>query len=278
MFIINNSISASDPQKYTSRDSLSSSVSKWHPKMFYIVLPDLSFKFILPYEPDQSGFYNIFFISKESGETLLLDSIENNIRHFTPFSSGSCYDVILLYNNGKYVKHNDVIFENDAEVDMSNQHVQQSDSLSERWKTMRYFENTLYGRALDRDDMPVSDYIIKGYVFGSSKNNSWIIEDDSTDWNWVPTVLLYGNNTIKRKICTFDGYFEFDVEGDSERRLGFSANFHGLEKHKMTAPCGLIFVMRSFGKAQQESRDSYLQRMFPEKYFNRSGTNVNKNK
>ena len=169
MFIINNSISAQSPQKDASKDSLSSSVSIWHPKMLYLIYPDQSLKFILPYEPDQSGFYNLFFISKESGETLLLDSIQNNQRYFTQLSLGSCYDVILLYNNGKYIKQNDIILEERMAVDISNQHIQPSDSLSGHWiNTLRAFDYAINDRELDKEDNTVSEYVTKGYIFPSA--------------------------------------------------------------------------------------------------------------
>ena len=254
MFIINNSISANSSRKDASKDSLSSSVGIWHPKMFYIVLPDLSLSFILPYEPDQSGFYNMFFISKESGETLLLDSIEDNIRHFTPFSSGSCYDVVVLYNNGKYVKHNDIIFENDAELDMSNQQIQRSNSVSEQWKTMRAFTDTINGRASGRDDMPMSDYIIKGYVLSATR----AFQQEQL-WEGNPPFfkILSGESEesiVKNENCSYDGYFKIDVEDESEQIFRFHGLTHVDKEINMTAPCGLFLLMRGFGKASKTSQ------------------------
>jgi hypothetical protein len=219
-------------------------------------MPDSSYRFILPYEPDQSGFYNLFFISKESGETLLLDTIKKKQRYFTPLSSGSRYDVVLLYNNGKYVRCNDIVFENGIEVDMSNQRIQPSDPLSKRWKkTLRSFDYAITNRrGADRDDTAVSDFIIKGYVFSSSDGDgdyTWQMEGSST--NWAPVVQSNGS-IVKRKKCTYDGYFEIDVEDDSEQILGFSAIFHSPEEINMTAPCGLFLVMRGIGKARREPK------------------------
>ena len=39
----------------------SSNIDKWHPLTFYYVSPDFNLTFKLPYEPDQSGLYNLFF-------------------------------------------------------------------------------------------------------------------------------------------------------------------------------------------------------------------------
>ena len=243
--------------------------SKWHPKMFYLVYPDLSLRFILPYEPDQSGVYNLFFISKESGETILLDTIKDNRRYLTPFSSGESresrllammndhlpyltpfssgkyYDAVLLYNNGKYVKYDDFVFENGAEVDMRNQTIQPSDSVSEHWKMMRAFDDAISDRASDRNDMAVSsDFIIKGYVFSGFQRSPWEYET---------TVQIKSSETnVKTKSCTNDGYFEFDVENGIEQTLRVSAGLHLHNEINITASCGVFLVMKGFGKARKD--------------------------
>ena len=246
MFIVTNSMIAKGTQIGVSEDTLSSYVGKWHPKMFYVVLPDLSLSFILPYEPDQSGFYNLFFISKESGEILLLDTIKDNRRYFNPLSSGNAYDVVLLYNNGKYVRHIDFIFENSAEVDMSSQIIKPSDSDSELWKTMRPFDEILNAIDSDKEDVVESNFIIKGYVL-SDVGYLW-----TTDWE--PNVKSSGAN-VKRKTCSIDGYFEIDIEDDTEQTLGVTAAGHLLNKEiNITASCGLFLVMNGFGRARKESQ------------------------
>ena len=249
MYIINNSISANSFQKDASKDSLSSSVGIWHPKRFYIVLPDLSVSFILPYEPDQSGFYNIIFISKEYGKTFLLDSIENNIRHFTPFTSGMGLDIVLLYNNGKYTKYPGLLFENGVALDMRNLPILPSDSFSEGLKTMRSFTDTISGRASGRDDMHVSDYIIKGYVLSATRQwqNEQLWEENPPFFE-----ILSGDSIVKSKECTYDGYFEIDAEEDSGQTLRFYGITHGHKDVKMKAPCGVFLLMRGFGRARRD--------------------------
>ena len=236
-------------------DRSSSSVGKWHPKMFYVELPDLSMRFILPYEQDQSGFYNMFFISKGSGETLLLDTIKCYWRDCNLFSSKNCYDVILLYNNGKYVKYNDMIFENGDEVDMSDQCIQSPDSVSEHWKTMKPFDNTINDRVSDRKNMAVSDFIIKGYVFSNLDMDKFPWESGLRIWNWELTVQSSGN-IVKRKSCADNGYFEIDVENDNEQTLSVSTSvtWHQPKDINFTASCGLFLVMRGFGRARKVSQ------------------------
>ena len=62
----------------------------WHPKEFRLIYPDMKITFKLPYETERSGFRNIFFQSKKSGEIFLLD-YENDKkrpeRNYTKFGS-----------------------------------------------------------------------------------------------------------------------------------------------------------------------------------------------
>lgn len=233
MFIVNNSILANGHPKGSLEDTSNVFVSKWHPKMFYVVLPDLSLSFMLPDEPDRTGVHNLFFISKESCDPLLLDTIKYNERYFTPFSPGSCYDAVLLYNNGKYVKCNDIVFENGAEVNMRNQKIQPSDNVSEYWKkTIRTFD-----RELGRDDM-VSEFIIKGYVFHEVSGSSYgaFVRLIGADGKWNAS----------------DGYFEIESKDDTEQTLVVSnAGSIAFEKSNIIASCGFIIVLIESPEAKQ---------------------------
>jgi len=264
VFIVNGSILANRPPKSAPEGALSSSADKWQPKMFYVIYPNFSLKFILPYEPDQSGFYNLFFISKESGETILLDTIKDDRRYLTPFSleeSGEsrlldqqpcltpfspekCYDVVLLYNNGKYVRYDDIIFENGVVVDMRNRSIQPSDSVSEHLKTMRSFDYAIGDRALYRDDLAMLGFVIKGYVFSEFRRSPWEYRTD--------VEIKSGETVVKTKFCAGDGYFEINVEDDTEQTLRVSAGLHYNKEINITASCGVFLVMQGFGKARKD--------------------------
>ena len=244
-FIINNPALANGSKKGAPEDASSSHDVKWHPDMFYFVSPDLYLRFMLPYEPDQSGVYNLFCISKESGETLLLDTIKDNRRYITQFSYGSHYEVVLLYNNGKYVKHNYVIFENGTVVDMRNDRIQPSDSVSEYLKTMRPFGDESEDRASDSDDMSVSDFVIKGYVFS-----------EVNGCTWGRTFVKSSGTNVKGKWCSNGGYFEIDVEDNTMQKIELSGDGHIFESINTTARCGLILVLN-------ESRSAKVWRMSP---------------
>jgi hypothetical protein len=254
MFII--SIPANAHSQDTPEDIAGVSGSKWHPKMFYVVLPDLSLSFILPYEPDQSGVHNLFFISKESGEageTLLLDTIKNNHRYYTRFSSGIYYDAVLLYNNGKYVRKNCILFENGVEVDMRDERIQPSDSLSEQWKTMRTFDYAIHDRGAERNDTAASEFIMKGYVFSGMGGDVWV---DTWGNPWKASVE--SSEYVKGKwivtgecTTTVDGYFEFDLKDNTEQTLDIKATLQYFNRNNIITGCGFIIVLKGFGRARK---------------------------
>ena len=137
-----------------------------------------------------------------------------------------------------------MIFENGAEVDMRNQPIQPYDSFSEHWKTMRAFDYVIIDQASDSDDMAVSDFVIKGYVFSEVS--------ESTPWGGF---VRSSGTGVKEKECTDDGYFEIGIEDDTEQTLNVYATGHNiLEKNNIVASCGLILVLKEFGKAKKLSQ------------------------
>ena len=86
-----------------------------------------SLEFKLPYEEDQSGMANILFKNKNSGEIFTFDYLIHQsspdnpsyyIRAYRAVFFSGRYDVIFLYNNGKYIKYPDVLFENNMSIDV----------------------------------------------------------------------------------------------------------------------------------------------------------------
>jgi len=217
--------------------------------MFYVVLPDLRLTFVLPYEPDRSGFYNLFFIHKKSGDVHLLDTIKDNNRYFNPLLPETCYDVVVLYKNGKYVRYDDIILEDGIEVDMSDRIIQPSDSGSEQWKSMRSFEYAFKDRAPVPDDechvdLKVSDFQIKGYVLAENYGIHEFFE---------PRVSTRDANNVRKCALWFtDGYFEMNTEDDTERKFLVSSMAYLHIYVNIRASCGLFVVLRGFGKARKD--------------------------
>jgi len=175
----------------------------WHPEAIYVILPDMKLEFDLPYEKDQSGVANLLFQDKLSGEIYLLDTIKiryrTNARFYTLFPPAR-YDAILLYNNGKYIRYNDVVFEKGVNtvVDMEKLSMQQTDSESRHWLGLRRFLTSIGTRQLTKDECAYSEKKVRGYIF---------FEDGSVG---SALVSRLGEKTgIPMK---GDGYFEIDAD------------------------------------------------------------------
>ena len=94
--------------------------TKWHPKEFIIINLDMKVTFKLPFEADKSGVRNLFFQSKKSGKILMLDEEKvgrSEPRSYTKFDNGK-YNAFLLYNNGKYIKYNNIEFSDSSSINV----------------------------------------------------------------------------------------------------------------------------------------------------------------
>jgi hypothetical protein len=242
-----------DPDKISFSDADSTG---WHPETFYIVYPDLKMTFDLPYEDDRSGVANLLFIDKNTGGVRLLDTVVNEryirnriyiddvVRKYRRLSG--TYDVILLYNNGKYIRQKDVFWGKDisTEVNMKHLKVQPCDSLSLHWLTLRAFTSAISDRVFDHK-RAVSEKKIRGYLF---------VEGGPA--------TQYAVAGIAREItgeglpsCTSDGYFEVDVDDENYLPL----EFHGIgqsrnfERFDAKANSGIFYVMT--GPSPEEIRN-----------------------
>ncbi|MDR0386356.1 MAG: hypothetical protein LBH60_09805 [Prevotellaceae bacterium] len=220
--------------------------SKWHPKKFYIIYTDrytdirIIFKF--PYEEDQSGVRNMLFLNKQTGKIRLLDEERplNEYRKFTEFDSEK-YDVILLYNNGTYIRYNDVIFEKGGcmEIDMTQSEIQPSGSKSEEWLTMRAF-NDVIGNAKRKIKMkgdtrvPALGVEIRGYVFAE--------EGDCLPW-----IFMFSNSTDFDNLLTIsedDGYFLVKSNDTSQSLYISNSQSYFPCEITVTVDCGIFAVLK----------------------------------
>ena len=222
--------------------------NKWHPKEFIIIYPDMQLTIKLPYEEAQSGVYNLFFQSQESGIIHPLDTLKkmgaNDTRCYTLFSPG-IYNIILVYNNGNYLKYSDVIFEKDAvfEVDMENVDIQKSsDNEFQYWLTFRTF-NSVAGTAARRNNIKnyetVSDSAIKirGYLFVERGDGDGEASLDAQ-------IVTYSKNSRLIAAGSLDGYFEFELD-DINQTVAFRYMILYLPiELKFTKDCGLFLVMK----------------------------------
>jgi hypothetical protein len=235
-----------DPEQYLVQvpgwEVVDRDTSKWHPKEFYIIYTDRRITFKFPYEEEQSGVRNMLFLNKQTGETCLPDEERPlyEYRKFTEFGSEK-YDVILLYNNGTYIRYNDVIFEKGGcmEIDMTQSDIQPSDFKSEEWLTMRAFNDAI-GNAKRKIKMKgdtsvsASGVEIRGYVFAE--------EGDCLPW-----IFMFPNSTDFDNLLTIsedDGYFLVKSNDASQSLyISFSKSYFPCEI-TVTVDCGIFAVLK----------------------------------
>ena len=198
----------------------------WNPEAIYVILPNMKLEFKLPHEKDQSGVANLLFQDMTSGEIHLLDTIKNsverdivgnnintvsNFRYFTQRIPGK-YNAILLYNNGKYIRYNDVVFEKGADrvVDMENLSVsvQPADSESQHWLNLRRFITAIGTRKLPENDASNSERKIQGYIF-------W------EDGDALQGAGVYGKDEKQFANSLNDGYFEINADDCQTLKIMF---------------------------------------------------------
>lgn len=237
----------------------------WHPKEFRLIYPQMRLTFKLPYEEDQSGVRNLLFQHKETGKILLLDEEDRtHYRIYTKFYSDEQaagkfsfdkYDAILLYNNGKYIKYNDITFDMNSfiAIDMTQCIVQPSCNESQQWLTMRAFIAPLgveqelkrramitarFGKTTDYDMNTFSTYSsfpikIRGYTF---RECGW-------SQSICPNSGDYQEKTFQPG-CRHDGYFELGLDGSNQSLFFvFALTHYPLEIPAPQVDCGLFIVL-----------------------------------
>ncbi|TWV15697.1 hypothetical protein FQ707_01550 [Bacteroidaceae bacterium HV4-6-C5C] len=216
----------------------------WLPKAIYIAWPDMKLDFMLPDEKDRTGVANLLFRDRESGEILLLDSVKNNplyksksfisqsitnikdARYYTRFNLGS-YDAILLYNNGKYIRYDNITFNKDMHqiIDMGQQPLLLADAESRNWLAQRKFKTIVGERTLYKNYKTILNRKISGYVF---------FENGRDVCSEAIISCFFENSEPKRVKCSYDGYFEVDID-DNAKNVTLEIGYIGCETYKREA-------------------------------------------
>ncbi len=189
--------------------------------------------FNLPYENDLSGVGNILFRNKETGAIHLLDSINKNERYYNKLSG--TYDAILLYNNGKYLIYRDIELKKNADlqIDMQNIKPQPKDYDSAYWLTLRSFTDSAGNKERVLSKKIDSDKKVIGYV---------LIEDGfAADFPFVRIVREIRKNDAP---CSYDGYFEIDID-EPIVTLEFFCIGHNFEELNVKENSGVFYVLDS---------------------------------
>lgn len=206
---------------------------KWYPTTFYVVYPDMSLTFNLPYDKDLSGVVNLLFKNKVTGTIHLLDTIRNNERYYNKLSG--TYDAILLYNNGKYLEYKNVVFKKNENIriDMENLKTQPRDSESEYWLSLRSFTDSIGNKERPSKYNINLGKTIRGYVLSE--------DGFAADLPFVSIVREIRKNDAP---CSYDGYFEIDVN-QPIATLEFFCVGHSFEQLNVKGNSGIFYVLDS---------------------------------
>lgn len=106
----------------------------WNPATIQINRTGLDFQVHLPRQHGKSGVSNLLFLPADSGNIVFPDEFKFGKKRFSTIPPGN-YHVIVLYNNGTYLKQDSVNLKRNiyAELKMNNLPVHEKDSLSEQW-------------------------------------------------------------------------------------------------------------------------------------------------
>lgn len=184
--------------------------NRWHPRNIYLVQSTKTMNFKLPVEDERSGVSNLLFRDTETDKILFPDRLVNNKRGYHQLPQ-STYDVILLYNNGTYLKYNEILLKDNTytELNMAVLPLNEKDSLSTEWLKLQ--ANGAY---------QIGDYVppsrsstLYSRNVGSKAANvvSGYIVDINGEEIIGATVVIKG--TSYGTISNLDGYFEIDIAG-----------------------------------------------------------------
>lgn len=106
----------------------------WHPTAIKIAQQNIHLTINLPAEKDSSGVSNLLFQQVDSGTIIYPDRLEYGRRKFTALPYG-LYNIILLYNNGKYIRQDSVLMKPNTyvELNMNSSSLHEKDTVSEKW-------------------------------------------------------------------------------------------------------------------------------------------------
>lgn len=183
------------PAEYRRREAEWQNRNAWHPRSIYIAQPDKRINFRLPVEADSTGVSGLLFVDSASGKVHHPNLVIEGKRKYSAIPSGK-FDVVLLYNNGKYLKRKQVNLQphHYTEVNLCRVPLHEADSASTGWlalKTNNYMigstqqnntfqiiqkrwggENTVMGIVTDAKGEPIigASILVKGTHEGTITN------------------------------------------------------------------------------------------------------------
>lgn len=210
----------------------------WFPQNIQIIQNKLNMIFRLPVEKEASGVSNLLFRNRETEKILYPDQLEYGKYHYSEIPEGS-YDVILLYNNGKFLEYKDIPFRknNYLELDMSKLPLHEADSVSK--KQLKLNTRSSYTPAYQTRNKPenvdINLYYSKPTYRRSGNTVVGDIFDESGEAVIGANVMLEGSR--KGTISDLDGHFEIDIDSPNASLI-FS--YVGLKTKKVDVTYGSV--------------------------------------
>lgn len=214
------------PERFRNLVSELQKGKSWHPTRIYFSLPDKKLNFQLPEEKDSTGVANLFFKDCTTGELIYPDTLVRMSRIYSRLPVGT-YDVILLYNNGKYLKQDALPIKSYSylDVNMESLPLHEADSVSQRWLM-------LGGRGTIGTNLPnYKEMRIRQYVRNWGGKICGYVTDATGEPLIGCSVLVKG--TTEGTITNLDGYFEMDCDRSGEQLLFSYIGFKSQEMRAM---------------------------------------------
>ena len=192
----------------------------WQPSNIRIMQNDLNINFRISPHQDSTGVSNLLFRNAYTDSLIFPNQVNNGIRGYGKIPS-STYDVILLYNSGRFICFDSVDFKrhNYIEVNMTNLPLHESDSISRKWLALGYNLQGNYYNQASRPRVSYSENFIITRSISSGSTVKGIVTDDQGEPLIGTYIIVKG--TQYGTITDIDGKFEINID-DSEATLVFS--------------------------------------------------------
>lgn len=184
--------------------------NSWHPQNIYISEQNMVMNFTLPKEKDKSGVSNLLFLNKETQKVIFPDRLENSKRVYSPIPKG-LYDVILLYNNGKYLKQENVPLERNTylAVDMGKGVLCDADTISQKWLRLKSYSAEIgTARPVSTTDWRQGVRPAR-QIYGNTVTG--VVVDSEGEPIIAASVVIKG--TTSGCLTDLDGRFSIDIDG-----------------------------------------------------------------
>ncbi len=209
----------------------------WRPSNIHIIQNGLNINFKIFPHPDSTGVSNLLFRDIRTDSLIFPNQIEYGTRKYGNIPA-STYDVILLYNSGRYVCFDSIAFKRHyyIEADMTSRPLQEADSISRKWLALR-----------TRMMQPVHSYQMSGSrsayydrpLIARQVTSANAVKGVIKDYAGEPLIGTYVSvkGTNFGTISDVDGNFEIGVDG-AEAILVFS--YIGFETQEVRVRKGSV--------------------------------------